>query len=302
MNKIKLLSLGLILATSIQHGVIAQSASAQLNPSKSLAEVTTVLKQAHIPMDRLVQSPYQGLYQIIYKNETAYVDSTGQYLLIGDIYALDEIKQQNQGQLPTFERITPLESSRLNYAKLGTDLVILDQAQTFVMAGQIVRLSDQMNMTDLLQLEVNKVDWNKLPFDQAIKQVKGSGERKIVVFSDPHCPYCKQLEQTLAKMDNLTIYTFLYPLKPNAMKISEKIWCAKNPAQAWQDFMLKNREPQNSTANCKTPMQANLTLGEKWHIYGTPSLIFENGYMLMGALSQENIEQVFSVIQQESKK
>lgn len=293
--------LSLMFATFMQHGAIAQSASIEVNKPKSLTDVATIIRQSQIPMDKLIQSPYQGLYQIIYKDETAYVDNAGQYLLIGDIYAMDDIKQQNQGKIPPFERITPLESSQLNYAKLGTDLVILDKAQSFVMAGQIVRLSDQMNITDLLQLEVNKTEWATLPFEQAIQQVKGNGERKIAVFSDPYCPYCKQLEKTLASVDNVTIYTFLYPLKPKAMKISEKIWCAKNPAQAWQDFMLKNREPQNTIQACKTPIQKNLDLGQQLAIDGTPSLIFENGYILIGALSKENIEDILNMIQQDNQ-
>lgn len=265
-----------------------------LTTSKSLTDVEKILKQADIPMDQLIQSPYQGLYQIIYQDQTAYVEQTGQYLLIGEIFALQEIKQRNNGQLPPFEKITSLGTSHLNYAKLGTDLVILDKNHQFVMAGEVVRLTDRMAISDQLQLEVNKVDWASLPLQQAMKQVKGNGQRKIAVFSDPYCPYCKQLEQTLATLDSVTIYTFLYPVKSNSMKVSESIWCAKNPAQAWQDFMLKNRQPE--AKKCTNPLQSNLKLGHQVGAYGTPTMIFENGYVLMGAMPKENIEQILQEI------
>ncbi|WLF83530.1 thioredoxin fold domain-containing protein [Moraxella sp. ZY210820] len=261
-----------------------------LTTSKSITDVEKILKQADIPMDKLIESPYQGLYQIIYQDQTAYVDTTGQYLLIGEIYKLDDIKKNNQGQLPPFEKITSLGTSLLNYAKLGTDLVILDKNQQFVMAGEVIRLTDRVAMSDELRLEVNKVDWTSLPLQQAMKQVKGNGQHKIAVFSDPYCPYCKQLEQTLATLDNVTIYTFLYPVKSNSMKVSESIWCAKNATQAWQDFMLKNRQPE--VKKCPNPLQNNLQLGNQVGAYGTPTMIFENGYVLMGAMSKQEIEQI----------
>lgn len=265
-----------------------------LTTSKQMADVEKILKQAEIPMDKLIQSPYQGLYQIIYQDQTAYVDTTGQYLLIGEIYKLDDIKKNNQGQLPPFEKMTSLGTSHLNYAKLGTDLVILDKNQQFVMAGEVVRLTDRMAMSDELLLEVNKVDWASLPLQQAIKQVKGNGQHKIAVFSDPNCPYCKHLEQTLATLNNVTIYTFLYPVKSNSMKTSEAIWCAKNPAQAWQDLMLKNRQPE--AKKCTNPLQKNLQLGNQVGAYGTPTMIFENGYVLMGAMPKTQIEQILQQI------
>lgn len=265
-----------------------------LTTSNNLTHVEKILKQAEIPMDKLIQSPYQGLYQIIYQDQTAYVDTTGQYLLIGEIYKLDDIKKNNQGQLPPFEKMTSLGTSHLNYAKLGTDLVILDKNQQFVMAGEVVRLTDRMAISDELLLEVNKVDWASLPLQQAIKQVKGNGQRKIAVFSDPNCPYCKELEKTLATLENVTIYTFLYPVKANSMKTSEAIWCAKNPAQVWQDLMLKNRQPE--AKKCTNPLQKNLQLGQNVGAYGTPTMIFENGYVLMGAMPKTQIEQILQQI------
>lgn len=283
------------LCTTLLFSLMIPNAWANNMPILDSVKIEQVIQKAKIPMDKLIQSPYDGLYQIIYQDQTAYVEQTGQYLLIGDIYQLDDIKKNNQGQLPPFEKMTSLGTSYLNYAKLGTDLIIIDQKQTFVFAGQIVDLKDNSDITDLLQIEINKIDWNSLPLNNAIKHVKGNGQQKIAIFSDPHCPYCKQLEKNLESIDNVTIYTYLYPIKTTAVKVSEQIWCAKNPAQAWQDMMLKNRPPV-ANLKCKTPLQENLILGEKIGAYGTPTIVFENGYVLMGALPTESIEQILQQI------
>ena len=115
---------------------------------------------------------------------------------------------------------------------------------------------------------------------------------QIVVFSDPDCPYCARLEQTLIGLDNVTIYTFLYPLEqlhPTAKSTAINIWCSKDPAKAMKDYMLAKIKPEIKT--CKNPIDSNIAFGSGFGVQGTPSIIFEDGTLIPGAMSLEAIEQ-----------
>ncbi|EPG34604.1 thiol:disulfide interchange protein DsbC [Acinetobacter colistiniresistens] len=150
--------------------------------------------------------------------------------------------------------------------------------------------------------ELTKIDVKQLPLDQAIKYVKGKGERILYVFSDPDCPYCQKLEQHMTSVDNVTVYLFLFPLKrlhPQAEAVANKIWCAKNQYEAWEDYMLHRKAPKNTT-QCETPIQKNLVLGQKLQIDGTPTLFLQNGTRLSG--SPQNAEQIEQLLQEASSK
>jgi len=149
---------------------------------------------------------------------------------------------------------------------------------------------DHLITGDLIDTKTRRT----LPLDKAIKEVRGKGERKLVVFSDPDCPYCKQLErESLAKLDNVTVYTFLYPLAqlhPDAERKSRQIWCSKDPAQSWTAFMRSGAKLAGKD-NCATPLAEIAALGEKLGITGTPALIFPNGTLVPGAIPLAAIEE-----------
>lgn len=101
-------------------------------------------------------------------------------------------------------------------------------------------------MTEERIAELGKIDVKSLPLNQAIKYVKGKGERTLYIFSDPDCPYCQRLEQNMVGVDNVTVYIFLYPLTslhPNAEKVSNQIWCSKTLQKLGQIICL--------TVNCQ---------------------------------------------------
>lgn len=129
----------------------------------------------------------------------------------------------------------------------------------------------------------------QLPLQDAIRTVRGKGERKLVVFSDPACPYCRQLEAELATLDNVTIHTFLVPFQGEARPIA--IWCAANREAAWRDWMQKGDASQfNSGANCAHPIARNLALARSLGIQGTPTLLWADGERTEGSVDRATLE------------
>ena len=174
----------------------------------------------------------------------------------------------------------------------GNRLFYVDEKADFIMVGSVVDAKTKRNLTEERIRDLMRVKFDILPFADAIKVVKGNGARKLAVFEDPDCPYCKKVEADLEKLDNYTLYVFLYPIEqlhPDSASKSQKVWCAKDRAKAWQDIMLKNQVPKNK-GDCATPIARNIDLAGKLNINGTPALIFEDGRLIPGAIPAEQIE------------
>lgn len=162
-------------------------------------------------------------------------------------------------------------------------IIYTDASARYIINGSMVDAKTGANITTSRISDINRVKWSDLPLENAIKTVKGNGQRHMAVFADPFCPYCKRLEQSLQYIDNVTVYTFLYPvISDNSEAKSRQIWCAADRARAWQDWMLKGVSRVSS--NCKAPLQENLRLGEKLHVSATPGIIFADGSRISGAI------------------
>jgi thiol:disulfide interchange protein DsbC len=137
-----------------------------------------------------------------------------------------------------------------------------------------------------------RIDWKSLPFDSAITTVRGDGRRKIAVFSDPNCPYCKRFEKDLAKLDDITVHIFLYPvIKPDSVRLTKSVWCSKDRAKAWHDLMLRGVEPA-AKPDCDTPVEKLVALGRKLGANSTPTWFLENGERYRGAFALEDVRQL----------
>ena len=162
-----------------------------------------------------------------------------------------------------------------------------------LISGPIIYTNEtKIDLTSDRLDELTRVNFLRLPFDKAIKVVRGNGERKVAVFSDVDCPFCKKLEKEgLSELDNITIYTFLFPLAihPKAEIRSKKIWCAEDKEKAWNDYMLRNIMANNK-GNCKTPIEDILVLGRELGISSTPTIIFSSGKKIPGAIPLKEIE------------
>lgn len=164
--------------------------------------------------------------------------------------------------------------------------------------GNLVELKSRTNLTEARRSELSVVDFSRLPLDKAIMKVKGNGSRKLAVFTDPDCPYCKRLEKELSDVTDVTVYVFLLPLPslhPDAPRKAKAIWCAPDRVKAWDDLMLTAKEPEGeANAECNTPIADIARLAEELHIEGTPGLIFGSGKLVPGAIPAKDIEKLLS--------
>lgn len=173
-----------------------------------------------------------------------------------------------------------------------TQIIYTDAHADYVLSGALIDVAKQVNLTESRLAQLTRIDFSKLPLGQAIKTVKGNGAAKLAVFSDPDCPYCKRLDRdTLSKLDNVTIYTFLFPLDQHtdAARKSGLIWCASDKSTAWSDWMTNGKLPAAHNG-CAAPLEANQTLARKLGVRATPTLVLENGELVAGALGKDELD------------
>lgn len=183
----------------------------------------------------------------------------------------------------------------LGLYELYTDdrqILYVDEAVTTLVAGDLIDAKSLRNVTEARLKVLAAVKPSDLPLGLAMKRVKGNGKRVVAVFSDPDCPYCRKLEKTLEGVTDVTVYTFLYPiasLHPDALQRAHWIACSSDPQKTWEDYQLRHIDPGQH--ECHDHLDAIQALGEKYRINGTPTLIFADGSIVPGALSQEALEQ-----------
>ncbi len=177
----------------------------------------------------------------------------------------------------------------------GPMVAYTDDKGRYVMVGDLLDIKSERNLTRERMDKLTEVKFDSLPLSQAIKIVKGDGKRRLAVFSDLDCPYCKKLEAELVKVDNVTIYTFLYPLPMHgdAPRKSKLIWCSKDRAAAWNDYMHKGKLPTGK-GDCDNPIDENLALGAKLRIDGTPAMIFASGKRVPGYMPAARLDDMLT--------
>ncbi|HSI37544.1 MAG TPA: DsbC family protein [Methylotenera sp.] len=206
------------------------------------------------------------------------------------------VKKAVEAAYPKFkvESVTKTGYAGLYEVFMAGQILYTDEKMTFLIAeGRLVDPKTKKDITGERLEELTKIDFSSLPLEQAIKVVKGNGSRKLVVFSDVDCPYCKRLEQNeLSNITDVTVYTFLYPIQqlhPDAEAKSKSIWCANNRVKAWEDWILRNQLPK-STGNCEVPLEKVGELARKIGVTSTPTLIFADGKRMLGSQPYKEIE------------
>jgi thiol:disulfide interchange protein DsbC len=208
-------------------------------------------------ISHIASTELPGIYEVVMGPNIAYVEESGRYFVFGHLFDMRTQKDMSEERL----------------AKLG---VARDPAPVAPQDGP--------------PPPPQRIDFASLPLQDAIVTVKGNGKRKLALFSDPDCPFCKRIEESLAKVDNVTIYTFLFPLDglhPDARRKAIGVWCAPDKAKAWQDLMQKGIV---ADGNCDNPVERNAAFAAAKNINGTPTLIFADGSVIPGALPADQLE------------
>jgi thiol:disulfide interchange protein DsbC len=203
----------------------------------------------------------------------------------------NEIRQSLQSKFPgigKIEHIVKTPYAGLYEVVIGDQLLYTDDKGEYIFDGKVIEAKSRRDLTAERSRVLFAIDFDTLPLDLAMKKVKGNGKRKLAIFTDPNCPYCKRLEKELSGVSDVTLYFFLYPIFPNSGEIVRNVLCSKDPVKVWDDWML--REVRPAKAVCKTETDKVMALGHKLHVNGTPNLIFGNGIQAPGFLPAKELE------------
>lgn len=193
---------------------------------------------------------------------------------------------------PKIDEITKTPIPGLYELRFGTDIFYSDEHGNHVIEGTLIETKSHTNLTEARVTKLTAIDFASLQFKDAIVWKQGTGARKLVIFADPNCGYCKKFERDLQQVKDVTVYTFLYPiLGGDSPDKSRNIWCAKDNTKAWRDWMLEASAPPRIMGACDTAaLTRNVAFARKYKINGTPALIFEDGKRVSGALPIDQVE------------
>jgi thiol:disulfide interchange protein DsbC len=211
--------------------------------------------------------------------------------------AQEAVIRKNLGErIPQLQKIDEVSKSpiaglfeiRVN----GTEIYYTDAEGNYLVQGNLIDTKQRRNLTEERVEKLTAVKFDTLPIKDAFTIVRGNGQRKMAVFEDPNCGYCKRFERDLQKVDNVTIYMFLYPiLGADSTEKSRAIWCAKDRAKAWQDWMVRDQPVTPAAAMCdSSALTRNVELGRGYKINGTPTLLFIDGSRVPGAIDAKQVE------------
>lgn len=214
---------------------------------------------------------------------------------------IKDIKAKLQTEFPKAKigEVSPTPVDGLYEVVLNDrNVMYVDKNVKYLLDGEMVDLKKKISLTQQRVQELSKVDFASLPLQDAVKVVRGNGSRKLAVFTDPDCPFCKRLEKEgLQGITDVTIYQFLMPiaqLHPDAARKSALVWCAADQVKAWNELMLEGKEPAGD-GKCDTPLARVAELAQRLGISGTPGIVFESGKLVPGAIPREQIEKEMAV-------
>ena len=204
------------------------------------------------------------------------------------------IRKNLQERLPAFTKIDEVSKTPMNglfeIRVNDSDIFYTDAEGNFLIQGNLIDTKAKRNLTEERVEKLSAIDFNTLPIKDAFTVVRGNGKRKMAVFEDPNCGYCKRFERDMQKVSDVTVYMFLYPiLSADSTDKSKSIWCAKDKAKVWQDLMVRDQPVPK--ASCDTAaLERNIEFGKKHKVTGTPTLFFADGSRVPGAVSAQQVE------------
>lgn len=170
--------------------------------------------------------------------------------------------------------------------------VYIDFSKKYVLSGSVIRLADKGDVTQERFARMNKVDVGRIPLGDALLLGKPGARTKVIVFTDPECPFCKQLHLELKEVvrrdPDIAFLIKLYPLQmhPNAYGTAKSIVCARSLEFLELSFAGKPVPP----ATCTTKVvDQTLALAPELGIQSTPTLVLPNGLVLPGYKSADEL-------------
>ncbi len=214
---------------------------------------------------------------------------------LGSAFAQEAAIRKNLAErLPNLPKIDEISKTPMNglfeIRVNDSDIFYTDAEGNFLIQGNLLDTKSKRNLTEERTEKLNAVAFDSLPLKDAFTIVRGNGKRKMAVFEDPNCGYCKRFERDMQKVNDVTVYMFLYPiLSPDSTDKAKSIWCAKDKGKTWQDVMV--RDMAVTKAACETTaIDRNLDFGRKHKITGTPTIFFADGSRVPGAINTQQIE------------
>jgi thiol:disulfide interchange protein DsbC len=204
------------------------------------------------------------------------------------------IRKNLADRLPAFSKIDEVSKTPMNglyeVRVNDSDIFYTDAEGNFLLQGNLIDTRAKRNLTEERMDKLNAIDFGALPLKDAFAVVRGNGKRKMAVFEDPNCGYCKRFERDLQKVTDVTVYMFLFPiLSPDSGDKARNIWCSKDRAKAWLDLMVKDQPVAKASCDAST-LERNLEFGRKHKITGTPTVFFVDGSRVPGAISAQQVE------------
>ena len=202
-----------------------------------------------------------------------------------------EIRKSIESLYPT-AKVTAVVATPMKgiyEATVGQDVVYADENGKFLMFGQLVDATTKKNLTEVTKERLTRIDFKDLPLELAVKTVKGDGSRVFASFEDPNCGYCKRFHDSLRRVDNYTLYTFLTPiLSEDSKSKSRAIWCSNDKGPALTAWMQTGQLP--SSTPCEAPIGKVLELSQRLGVKGTPTIFFEDGRRAPGYVPEAQLE------------
>jgi thiol:disulfide interchange protein DsbC len=203
------------------------------------------------------------------------------------------VRQAFHAKFPkmTVESVTRMPFQNMYELVVDGQVFYTDEKASYLFSGNLLDLRSgrPRNLTQESTAKMAAAVLSKST-ENAVKRVKGNGKRVIYTFEDPNCGYCKELQKELTKVNDVTIYTFLWAiLSPDSVEKAKAIWCSKDRARAWEDTMLKGVSP-SGPRNCDTPLEKNAQLAQRFGLRGTPGVYLANGEQIGGFVPAAQLE------------
>lgn len=221
-------------------------------------------------------------------------------LSLGSVMAQEAAIRKNLSErlpnLPKIDEVSKTPMNGLFEIRMGNEVMYSDATGNFLIQGALIDVQQRRNLTEERMDKLSAIPFDQWPLKAAFKQVRGNGKRQLAVFADPNCGFCKRFEKDLQVLDNVTIYHFLYPvLGQDSRTKSNHVWCAKDKAKTWNDWMINGTTPPAASCDVSA-IDAVVAFGQKHRINGTPLLVFADGTRVPGAVPMAEVEKVLASI------